>query len=82
MLKYLFITSDENLRYQKSLVGRHIAILELSTNDISRFQKASALIEDALEKIQLHEFRQSTIREEQKVSTFRIPIASRLEPCV
>jgi hypothetical protein len=29
----LFITSDQNLRYQQNLVGRKIAILELSTND-------------------------------------------------
>ena len=57
----LFITSDQNLRYQQNLTGRRIAILELSTNDISRIQTASSLIEDALEKIQLNEFRQLTI---------------------
>lgn len=57
----LFITSDQNLRYQQNLTGRRIAILELSTNDISRIQAASSLIEDALEKIQLNEFRQLTI---------------------
>jgi hypothetical protein len=57
----LFITSDQNLRYQQNLTGRRIAILELSTNDISRIQAASALIEAALEKIQLNEFRQLTI---------------------
>ncbi len=32
----LFITSDQNLRYQQNLTGRAIAILELSTNDIRR----------------------------------------------
>ncbi|MCM3900687.1 MAG: DUF5615 family PIN-like protein [Pyrinomonadaceae bacterium] len=57
----LFITSDQNIRYQQNLAGRHIAILELSTNDISRIQAARALIEDALEKIQPDEFRQLTI---------------------
>jgi predicted nuclease of predicted toxin-antitoxin system len=57
----LFITSDQNLRYQQNLTGRRIAILELSTNDISRIQAASALIEAALEKIQLKEFRQLSI---------------------
>ena len=57
----LFITSDQNLRYQQNLTGRRIAILELSTNDISRIQAASSLIEDALEKIQPDEFRQLTI---------------------
>jgi len=29
----LFITSDQNLRYQQNLKGRKIAIIELSTND-------------------------------------------------
>ena len=29
----LFITSDQNLRYQQNLTGRKIAILERSTND-------------------------------------------------
>lgn len=57
----LFITSDQNLRYHQNLTGRRIAILELSTNDNSRIQAASSLIEDALEKIQLNEFRQLTI---------------------
>ncbi len=57
----LFITSDQNLRYQQNLTGRRIAILELSTNDIRRIQAASSLIEDELEKIQLNEFRQLII---------------------
>jgi hypothetical protein len=57
----LFITSDQNIRYQQNLAGRRIAILELSTNDLRRIQAASALIEDALGKIQLSEFRQLTI---------------------
>ena len=43
------------------LAGKRIAILELSTNDIARIQAASALIEDALKKIQPDEFRQLTI---------------------
>ena len=57
----LFITSDQNLRYQQNLTNRRIAILELSTNDISRIQAASGLIEAELEKIQQNEFRQLTI---------------------
>jgi predicted nuclease of predicted toxin-antitoxin system len=57
----LFITSDQNLRYQQNLTGRRIAILELSTNDISRIQAASSLIETAIDKIQTDEFRQLTI---------------------
>jgi hypothetical protein len=57
----LFITSDQNIRYQQNLGGRRIAILELSTNDISRIQAASILIQEALEKIQPAEFRQLII---------------------
>jgi predicted nuclease of predicted toxin-antitoxin system len=57
----LFITSDQNIRYQQNLAGRRIAILELSTNDINRIQAASMQIEDAIEKIQPDEFRQLTI---------------------
>jgi len=57
----LFITSDQNIRYQQNLAGRHIAILELSSNDIGRIQAASTLIEDSLETIQPDEFRQLTI---------------------
>jgi predicted nuclease of predicted toxin-antitoxin system len=57
----LFITSDQNIRYQQNLAGRRIAILELSTNDINRIEAASTLIEDAIEEIQPNEFRVLTI---------------------
>jgi predicted nuclease of predicted toxin-antitoxin system len=57
----LFITSDQNLRYQQNLAGRRIAILELSTNDLRRIQAVSALIGDAVGRIQPSEFRQLTI---------------------
>ena len=57
----LFITSDQNLRYQQNITGRRIAILELSTNDIERIRAASSLIETAIDKIQPDEFRQLTI---------------------
>lgn len=53
----LFITADQNIRYQQSLAGRRVAILELSTNDLRRIQAASALIEHAVGEIQLGEFR-------------------------
>jgi predicted nuclease of predicted toxin-antitoxin system len=46
----LFITSDQNIRYQQNLAERHIAILELSTNDIDGIQAASMLIQDALRR--------------------------------
>jgi predicted nuclease of predicted toxin-antitoxin system len=38
----LFITSDQNLRYQQNLAGRCLAILELSTNDLRRILAASS----------------------------------------
>jgi predicted nuclease of predicted toxin-antitoxin system len=53
----LFITSDQNIRYQQNLAGRLIAILELSTNDLRRIQAAEALIQTAIETIQPREFR-------------------------
>lgn len=57
----LFITSDQNLRYQQNLTGRRIAILELSTNDIERIRAANSLIKTAVDNIQPDEFRQLTI---------------------
>lgn len=38
-----------------------MAILELSTNDISRIEAAKSLLEDALKNIKPDEFRQLTI---------------------
>jgi hypothetical protein len=57
----LFITADQNIRYQQNLSGRRIAILELSTNDIGRIQAADTLIEDVLSKIGVSEFIHLTI---------------------
>jgi PP-loop superfamily ATP-utilizing enzyme len=36
----LFVTSDQNIRYQQNLADRQIAILELSTNDLRRIMAA------------------------------------------
>jgi hypothetical protein len=57
----LFITSDQNIRYQQNLSGRRIAILELSTNDIGRIQSARVLIEETIATIGSDEFRQLTL---------------------
>ena len=57
----LFITSDQNIRYQQNLVGRRIAILELSSNDLRRIEAASALIEEAVGKMQPSEFTHLTV---------------------
>ena len=52
----LFVTSDQNLRYQQNLAGRRIAILELSTNDIGRVRAATAAIQSAVATIRPAEF--------------------------
>lgn len=57
----LFVTSDQNIRYQQNLAGRRIAILELSTNDLRRILAASALIEEAIGELQSSEFKQLAI---------------------
>ena len=54
----LFITSDQNIRYQQNLAGRAIAILELSTNDLHRIQAAASLIEAAITDMHPAEFKQ------------------------
>ena len=57
----LFITSDQNIRYQQNLAGRQIAVLELSTNDLRRILAAELLIQSAIETIQPREFRRLEI---------------------
>ena len=57
----LFITADQNIRYQQNLAGRRIAILELSTNDIGRIQSARVLIEETIATMRPEEFKQLTI---------------------
>ena len=52
----LFITSDQNIRYQQNLANRHIAILELSTNDLRRIQSASELLKTAVSNFKPDEF--------------------------
>jgi predicted nuclease of predicted toxin-antitoxin system len=57
----LFITSDQNIRYQQNLAGQRIAILELSTNDLRRIRAAAALIEEAVDSTSPSHFRQLEI---------------------
>jgi predicted nuclease of predicted toxin-antitoxin system len=57
----LFITSDQNIRYQQNLAGRSIAILELSTNDLRRIRVSAPLIEEAVKNIQPGELRRLEI---------------------
>lgn len=57
----LFITSDQNLRYQQNLTGRRIAILELSTNDLRRILAAESAIVEAVASIKGGEYLQLEI---------------------
>jgi predicted nuclease of predicted toxin-antitoxin system len=57
----LFITADQNIRYQQNLAGRRIAILELSTNDIGRIKASAALIQATVNEIQPEEFKRLDI---------------------
>ena len=57
----LFITADQNLRYQHNLTGRRIAILELSTNKLHLIEAAADSIRAAVGEIQPGEFRRLEI---------------------
>ena len=52
----LFITSDQNIRYQQNLAGRKISILELSTNNLRRIEQSAALIRSTIEAMQQGDF--------------------------
>ena len=57
----LFITSDQNLRYQQNLQGRKIAILELSTNDWLSIQASSGIIVASVAEMSAAEYRRLLI---------------------
>lgn len=57
----LFITSDQNIRYQQNIAGRGLPILELSTNDLRRIRAAASEILAAVASIQPGEFRRFQI---------------------
>ena len=57
----LFITSDQNIRYQQNLAGRRIPVLELSTNKLRRIIVAAEIIRSAVADIRPGEFRQLNI---------------------
>jgi len=57
----LFITSDQNIRYQQNLTGSSIAVLELSTNDLRRIRAAAAMIQSEVSKIKPGAYRRITI---------------------
>lgn len=57
----LFLTSDQNLQYQQNLIGRRIAILELSTNKLRQVQAAIAELQSAIAAVQPGEYRRLEI---------------------
>ena len=54
----LFITSDQNIRYQQNLAERRLPVPELSTNKLRRIAAAADLILAAVVAMQPGEFRQ------------------------
>jgi hypothetical protein len=52
----LFITSDQNLRYQQNLSGRIISILELSTNDWHSIQESADHITATIQSVSPGDF--------------------------
>src|SRR2546421_4122264 len=58
----LFITSDQNIRYQQTLSGRSIAILELSTNKLRKIEAAASLLATTIVAMKPGEFRHLDIR--------------------
>ena len=57
----LFITFDQNIRYQQNLADRRIALLELSTNKLRRIEGAADLIRETVAAIKTDEFKQLLI---------------------
>ncbi len=57
----LFVTSDQNIRYQQNIAGRRLPILELSTNDLRRIRAAAAELLSAVANIEPGEFRRLEI---------------------
>ena len=53
----MFITTDQNLTYQQNLVGRMIAIVQLSTNNLRRPLTAAEAIRAQVAAIQPGQFR-------------------------
>ena len=47
----VFITADKNLRYQQNLAARHLAILELPTNDWLQLRPRMPAIQQALDAL-------------------------------
>ena len=58
----LFITTDQQLRYQQNLTGRRLAILVLLTTSWPRIKKSIPQIQEAVERIQPGEYQEVTVK--------------------
>ena len=52
----VFITSDQNLKYQQNLSLRQLAIIQLPTNQVPLVVKLAPKVQKTLERIQTGEF--------------------------
>ena len=52
----VFITSDQNLKYQQNLAGRQLAIIQLPTNQVPLVVRLAAKVQATLDTIQTGEF--------------------------
>ena len=57
----LFMTADQNIRFQQKLTGYQLAVIQLSTNKWRRILAAAALIQAAVASIRPGEFRRLEI---------------------
>ena len=57
----VFITADQNIRYQQNLSGHRIPIIELSTNNLRRILSSSSLLQSAVSAINPGDFLQLDI---------------------
>src|SRR4051812_10106171 len=52
----LFITADQNIRYQQNLSGRAIRILELSSNKLRDIDAATQLLQNTIAQMTVGDF--------------------------
>ncbi len=67
----LFITSDQNIRYQQNLAGRRSPLLELSSNSIRRLLAAESLIQLAVAALKLADPEREGRKEAQRTPALR-----------
>jgi hypothetical protein len=57
----LFITTDQQIRYQQNLAGRQLAILVLLSTSWPRIRKCIPQIQDAIEQIKPGDYREINV---------------------